>query len=245
MQGYIHSIQSLGTLDGPGVRTVIFAEGCPLRCVYCHNPDTFERRQEDLRSIDALEAQILRFLPYIKNGGVTYSGGEPLLQAAFFAELSRKLKAHGLHIAIDTSGAVDTPDVDRLLAQADLVLLDMKFTTDEDYIRYTGGTLSSVMAFLGKLFARNIPVWIRHVIVPGLNDTERSLDRLVELTRPYTNIERFELLPFKKLCLEKYRMLGLPFPLADTPELSPHRLEECKAYMRSSLLHIGQSAEVV
>ena len=225
MNGYIHSIQSMGTLDGPGVRAVVFASGCPLRCIYCHNPDTHLMHSGELTSIDELTSKILRLKPYIKNGGVTFSGGEPCMQAAFFRELACTLKKEGLHVALDTSGCIMNDDVKLLLGSVDLVLLDVKFNTDEDYRRYTGGSLSSVLGFLGYCNEHNIPVWIRNVVVPEINDKEEDMIKLREIISQYRCIEKTELLPFRKLCLEKYEMLGVPFPLAATPEMDRERLE--------------------
>lgn len=222
----------MGTLDGPGVRTVIFATGCPIRCVYCHNPDTWEGGESV--TAEELRCRIMRFYPYIKRGGVTFSGGEPCLQASFFRELAVALRTDGLHIALDTSGAVINDSVLSLLDKVDLVLLDVKFTSEDDYRRYTGGSLTRTLEFLSLLDERKIPTWIRHVVVPGINDTEDSTLRLRELISPYKCIERVELLPFRKLCLEKYETLRIPFPLRDTPEMDAGRLRELE-----ELCHLG------
>ena len=201
--GYIHSLQSLGTVDGPGVRAVVFASGCPLRCVYCHNPDTWKMTDGTPTEVEQISERIFRLYPYIKDGGVTFSGGEPLLQAEFFAELSAVLKERGLHIALDTSGCVLNEGVLRLLELVDLVLLDVKFDDEASYLRNTGGSFSGTVAFLDELKARSIPTWIRRVIVPKLNDGKEDILRLRELISGYPNIEKVELLPFRKLCLEK------------------------------------------
>lgn len=215
----------MGTVDGPGVRAVIFSSGCPLRCIYCHNPDTHVIHSGEVMTSEDITKKILRLKPYIKNGGVTFSGGEPCLQARFFSELAESFKREGLHIALDTSGCVMNEDVIKLLSLVDLVLLDVKFNTDEDYKRYTGGTLSATMDFLGYCDENNIPVWIRNVVVPGINDTQKDVEKLREITSGYKCIKKTELLPFRKLCLEKYEMLGIPFPLLDTPEMNSERLE--------------------
>lgn len=214
MKGYISSFQSLGTVDGPGVRAVVFAAGCPLRCGYCHNPETRAEKGEATEAA-ALARRILRLKPYIKDGGVTFSGGEPLLQAEFFAELAALLKKEGLHIALDTSGAVDGEAADKLLAAVDLAIVDVKFATEEEYRKYTGGSLARTLAFLDKALALGKKVWIRQVVIRGLNDGDADLARLKSLLAPYAGIiERVEFLPFRKLCLEKYERLGLPFPFA-------------------------------
>ena len=226
MQGYIHSFQSLGTVDGPGVRAVVFASGCPLRCAYCHNPDTWRMKDGTPTDAEELAQRITRLGPYIKNGGVTFSGGEPLMQAEFFTCLAKLLKNEGLHLALDTSGCILNDGVKELLSYIDLVLLDIKFTSEDDYNRYTGGSFKDVIDFLDLIEAVGKSVWIRHVVLPGLNDTEKDIKALRELLRPYKCIEKVELLPFKKLCLEKYEALGIDFPLADLPECSEEKIEE-------------------
>lgn len=234
MKGKIHSIQSLGTVDGPGVRAVVFTSGCPLRCIYCHNPDTWEMRGEEWDA-KKLAEKLLRLYPYIKNGGVTFSGGEPCLQAKFLTELASFLKERGLHIALDTSGAVYSKDVDLLLDTVDLVLLDIKFTDDEAYKLNTGATLTQVVEFLDRLEEKGKDVWIRHVVVPDLNDSDDDIKRLAQLIKPYKCVKKTELLPFKKLCLEKYESLGIPFPLRDTPEMSAGRLAELYCVLKQNL----------
>ena len=234
MTGYIHSIQSLGTLDGPGVRAVVFASGCPLRCAYCHNPDTWG--EGEATSAEELTERILRLYPYIKNGGVTFSGGEPLLQADFFAEVAASLSERGLHIACDTSGSVPRETAERLLAHVDLVILDIKFTTEEEYRTYTGGSLGAALDILRLAESLGKEVWIRQVILPGVNDTEKNALALAELLRPHRRaVSRVELLPFRKLCLEKYEALGIPFPLSDMPEASQKRCDELLKTVLSEL----------
>ena len=235
MRGYVHSLQSLGTVDGPGVRSVVFLSGCPLRCVYCHNPDTWERQESQLTDAEELAARLLRFYSFIKNGGVTFSGGEPLLQAEFVTEVAERLKQEGLHIAIDTCGTPITAATERLLAVADLFLLDIKMTTEEDYKRYTGGSLAATMAFLDKLEQMQKDVWIRHVVVPGINDTEEDILRLAELIKGYTCIKKVELLPYKNLCLEKYKALNLPFPLEATPPMRAEEIAKLEKVLESVL----------
>ena len=234
MQGYIHSIQSMGTLDGPGVRAVVFTEGCPLRCIYCHNPDTWQCKDSDLMDANALAEKILRLYPYIKDGGVTFSGGEPCLQAEFICEVISLVREKGLHIAIDTCGEVDNEQTDKLLQVTDLVLLDIKMTTEEDYKKYTGGSLSAVMAFLDKLERLNKETWIRHVVVPGINDNEEDILRLAELIKGYSCISKVELLPYRSLCIEKYKMLGIPFALENTPQMGKDELKKLTSVLESN-----------
>lgn len=223
MTGYISGFQSLGTVDGPGVRAVVFAAGCPLRCGYCHNPETWAERGRPVTE-EELFKKITRLKPYIKDGGVTFSGGEPLLQAEFFASLAEKLKKEGLNIALDTSGCYGDEHTDKLLSAVDIVLLDIKFTTEEDYLRFTGGSLKKALGFLDKAAKKGKRIIIRQVITEGLNDGEEDIKRLKRLLSPY-KIEKTEFLPFKKLCLEKYENLGIKFPFAEYEETSDETIE--------------------
>ena len=235
MKGYVHSIQSLGTVDGPGVRSVIFTEGCPLRCAYCHNPDTWQCHAENLQDHADVAKKILRFYPYIKDGGVTFSGGEPCLQADFVRETALLLKEKGLHIAIDTCGEVMDDSVKALLETVDLVLLDIKMTTEESYREYIKGSLQNALDFLEYLESIGRDAWIRHVVVPGINDNEEDIDRLAELLRGHSCIKKVELLPFRTLCIEKYASLGIPFPLADTPQMKESDLAKLNARLTEQM----------
>ncbi len=232
MLGRVHSYQSMGTLDGPGVRFVVFLQGCGLRCAYCHNPDTWDCTAGAEVSAEEALKRIRRFIPYIaQSGGVTLSGGEPLLQAAFAAELLSGCKALHLHTALDTSGSVLTPAALKAAELADLILLDVKFTTEEDYKRYTGGSLQTVLRFMGEMRQRQKPLWVRQVILPGINDTEADLLRLYGLIKGYPYLQKVQLLPFHKLCLEKYEAMGIPFPLAGIAAANPRRVEELEQYI--------------
>ena len=231
MQGRIHSFQSLGTVDGPGVRAVVFMQGCPLRCACCHNPDTWDLGGGKLVSAEEIFRKIQRLRAYFgKDGGVTVSGGEPLLQADFVAELFSLCRADGISCALDTSGCVYNESVERLLSLTDLVLLDYKYTNDTDYKKYTGMSMQSAEDFLARLDALGKRVWIRQVIIPTLNDSEESVRRLYALSERYSCIEKTELLPFRKLCVEKYRALGIDFPLENIPEASEELIERLKKY---------------
>ena len=231
MQGRIHSFQSLGTVDGPGVRAVVFMQGCPLRCACCHNPDTWDLGGGKIVSAEEIFRKIQRLRAYFgKDGGVTVSGGEPLLQADFVAELFSLCRADGISCALDTSGCVYNESVERLLSLTDLVLLDYKYTNDTDYKKYTGMSMQSAEDFLARLDALGKRVWIRQVIIPTLNDSEESVRRLYALSERYSCIEKTELLPFRKLCVEKYRALGIDFPLENTPEASEELIERLKRH---------------
>ncbi len=220
MTGRIHSIQTLGTLDGPGVRFVLFCQGCPLRCGCCHNPDTWDVAAG--READALELaeKATRYRTYFgKEGGVTVSGGEPLLQAAFVAEFFRACRERGMNTCLDTAGVALDGEVKALLAHTDRVLLDIKYPTDAQYRAFVGCSIERPLAFLAYLNEKGIPTTLRQVIVPGLNDTAESMAFLATLRGQFACVDGIELLPFKKICQSKYDNMGLEFPFAkyDTP----------------------------
>lgn len=226
--GYIHSIQSLGAVDGPGLRSVIFFQGCPLRCVYCHNPDTWDFGGGEKMTADEVADKIKRFMPYIKNGGITLSGGECLAQPEFAEELLQKFKDMGLHTAIDTSGVCDLRKAEKVLKHTDLVICDIKFTDDLIHKDKTGVSFDKVKEFLALTERLNKPLWIRHVVVPGLTDSEDSVNSVINEAKKYSNLEKIELLPFRKLCLPKYENMGIEFPLNNTLECSKERIEELR-----------------
>ena len=223
--GRVHSFQSMGAVDGPGLRFVVFLQGCPLRCQYCHNPDTWDGLGGTVYTPQQVADRISRYLPYLKRGGVTVSGGEPLYQPEFVAELFRLLQEMGVHTALDTSGAGDLHKARQVLRYTDLVLCDLKFPTEEGYRTYCKGSLQKTQDFLHLVAEENIPLWIRHVVVPGLTDPEASIQQIAWQAAACPTLEKVELLPFRKLCLSKYEEMGIRFPLADTPECSPAALE--------------------
>ena len=235
--GRIHSFQSLGAVDGPGLRFVVFVQGCPLRCMYCHNPDTWNAQGGTEYTVDEVVNKVLRYRTYFgEDGGVTVSGGEALLQAPFVTALFRALKAKGIHTCLDTSGICRTgtahptaagatalSDSEKamladLLAITDLVICDIKFTNEEDYRAHAHGSLASVLSFLSLTQANHVPLWVRHVVVPGVTDSEDEVSTMVALAKRFDNLQKIELLPFRKLCVAKYDSLGIPFPCADIPE---------------------------
>lgn len=226
MKGRVHSIQSMGAVDGPGLRYVVFLQGCPLRCGYCHNPDTWAAQGGAEYTPQELFAKLRRFTPYFgTEGGVTVSGGEALLQPDFVEELFTLCREAGIHTVLDTSGYRLDAAVHRVLDVTDMVLLDIKMTTDEDYRRYVGCSLQQPLDFLQELQRRGIPTWIRQVIVTGFNDNEENILRLRKLLAPYDNITRVELLPFHKLCRPKYEAMGIDFPFERYAETSHDTVE--------------------
>lgn len=225
--GKVHSFQSMGAVDGPGLRCVVFMQGCPLRCVYCHNPDTHSFNGGDEYTPEDMLNKILRFRNYIKNGGVTVSGGEPLMQTGFVKELFTLLRENGIHTALDTSGiGADLEEAKKLLAVTDLVMLDIKFLDEKSYYEYCSSDFSKVIEFLKLTEEMKNPLWIRQVIVPGINDEEDNIHRLLHLLKDYSNVKKIELLPFRKLCVPKYENLGIPFPLADTEPCPQEKIDE-------------------
>ena len=225
MKGRVSSLQSLGTVDGPGLRYVIFLQGCPLRCVYCHNPETWDPAGGREYAPEELVEKVLRCRAYFgEQGGVTVSGGEPLLQAPFVAELFRQLKAAGVHTALDTSGAGDLKQAAQVLDWTDLVLLDLKFPDEAGYRRYCRGSWAQTQAFAALAGEKHVPLWVRHVVVPGLNDSLEDLRAIKAQAESLPGFQKLEWLPFHNMCLEKYQQLGLPFPLEGTPAMEDQNL---------------------
>ena len=227
MKGRMHSVQSLGAVDGPGVRYVVFLQGCPLRCAYCHNPDTWDFAGGTEREAAELVKEICRFKPYFgTKGGVTVSGGEPLQQAPFVEALFRLLHEEGIHTALDTSGVGDLEAARRVLEHTDLVLGDLKFATAEEYKTYCKADMDKVLAFYRLVSEMKVSLWVRHVVVPGLNDTLEDMGKIKSLAESFPTLEKIEWLPFHNLCLEKYQQMGIPFPLEGTDNMDELRLEE-------------------
>lgn len=213
--GRIHSFESMGLVDGPGVRCVVFFQGCRLRCRYCHNPDTWPCGANEGSEIapEALVRKLVRFKPYFgSTGGVTFSGGEPLLQGQFLLEMLRLCKAAGLHTCIDTAG-VGTGGYEEILSLTDLVLYDVKHYTPEGYRRVTGGDIAETLRFLSAMQRVGTPLWVRHVVVPGLTDGDSHLAGLYDYVKTIRNVKKIELLPYHVLGVEKYHRLGISYPL--------------------------------
>ena len=217
MMGSIDSIETFGLVDGPGIRTVVFFSGCRLRCLFCHNPEMFQRKENNM-DVDTLVKKILRSKPYRNHGGVTFSGGEPLLQVNFLLEVCKKLKAENIHIALDTAG-VGIGKYDEILSLVDLVILDIKHTNSLGYKKMTGQKMDEVEKFIEHLNKSGKDVWLRQVIVPGITDQEEYLDSLASYVKKIKNVKKIEFLPFHHLGFEKYEKLGLKNPLKDTPEM--------------------------
>ena len=219
MKGRINSIQTLGTVDGPGVRFVLFMQGCPLRCAYCHNPDTWDFAGGYEVSAKEIFEKVKRYREYFgKDGGITVSGGEPTTQADFVCELFSLCKSEGIHTALDTSGCLWNEKIEKLLEVTDLCLLDYKMCNPEDYEKYTRCKKESVDFFLSELQKRSIDSWLRQVIVKGINDSADSVKALYEVADSHPCVKKVELLKFRKLCAPKYENLGVEFPFGTIPE---------------------------
>lgn len=230
MTGRIHSIETMGMVDGPGIRYIVFLKGCPLRCQFCHNPDTWDTNGGKEMSADDILAEIQSYLPYYQasGGGITVSGGEPLLQADFVLDLFRKCKEAGIHTTLDTTGIIWNEKVEKLLSYTDLVLLDLKEMDARKHHSLTGCINTPVLRFARYLDEHHIPVWIRHVLVPGLTDHPDSMRQIGSFLKGMTNVERVELLPFHKMGEYKWRELGIPYALTNV--MPPTSQEMNKAY---------------
>jgi len=232
--GRIHSWDLSTGVDGPGTRFVLFVSGCPLRCLYCANPDTWHMRDGRQATVDEVMTEIEKYRPFVTTagGGVTLTGGEPLLQSAFSGEVLRRCKEVGLHTALDTSGFLGPRAADELLADTDLVLLDIKCFDVSTYRNLTGGRLAPTLSFATRLDRLGVPIWIRYVLVPGWTDDPEAVAGLARFVAGLDSVERVDILPFHKLGAAKYEALGLPFPLRDTPAPAPALTERVREQFR-------------
>ncbi|MEV4461381.1 pyruvate formate-lyase-activating protein [Microbispora sp. NPDC049633] len=229
--GVIESWDLSVGVDGPGTRFVVFTCGCPLRCLYCHNPETWRMRDGRRVTVDGVMTEVDRYRRFISvaGGGVTVSGGEPLLQPRFTGELLRRCHDSGLHTALDTSGFLGDRASDALLADTDLVLLDIKSHDPQGYRRLTGGSLEPTLRFARRLADLGRPVWVRFVLVPGHTDAEENVEGLARFVASLGNVERVDVLPFHRMAAGKYARLGLAYPLADVTPPGQHLLERVHA----------------
>lgn len=225
--GYIHSFQSLGTVDGPGVRFVVFFQGCNLRCKCCHNPDTWDKiGNATLMEASEVAERVQRYKEYFKaEGGITISGGEPLLQAGFARDIFACCKKAGINTCLDTSGSIINASVEELFSFTDRVLLDIKYTEDSLYRANVGCPISVPLAFLDLLEKRSIPTTVRQVIIPTVNDSEDSVRRLTDMAYSHRCVDKIELLPFRKLCTTKYDKMKIEFPFASIPVPTAEKMQ--------------------
>ncbi|MDE6585789.1 MAG: pyruvate formate lyase-activating protein [Clostridia bacterium] len=235
VKGRLHSVESFGTVDGPGIRFVAFLQGCPLRCKYCHNPDSWTAGAGQEISAEELAKNALKYKSYIKNGGVTVSGGEPLMQIDFVTELFKILKGRGVHTAADTSGATFFADDSecvskhkKLLEYTDLVLLDIKHIDDNEHKKLTGKSNKNTLDFAKYLSDNGKDIWIRHVLVPGITDNDEYLYRLKDFIDTLKTVKKIEVLPYHTMGVTKYENLGIAYPLKGVEPPTAERIENAK-----------------
>lgn len=223
--GWIHSVETFGTVDGPGIRMVVFMQGCPMRCAYCHNPDTWAVEGGKAISADEILDEYERKKEYYRKGGLTVTGGEPLLQIDFVTELFIKAKEKKIHTCLDTSGVTfskqskQLKQMDRLMEVTDLVMLDIKHINEEEHKKLTKQSNVPILAFARYLDQKHVPVWIRHVVVPGITDQEQYLKQLGEFMATLHNVKALDVLPYHTMGIVKYENLGLDYPLKGVPAL--------------------------
>ena len=231
--GNISSIESMGLVDGPGIRYVVFLQGCELRCLYCHNPETWDKDKECQRMTpEELVKKIVRFKSYFgRTGGVTFSGGEPLLQPKFLLECLKLCKKEGINTALDTAG-VGFGDYDEILLLTDLVILDLKAVSEEDYKKITGQPMIRFKKFLADCQRLNKKLWIRQVIVPGINDNEENIKKIKDFVSQLRNVEKVELLPYKTIGVHKYEDLKIKYRLEGVPDMDEERCKELEKLLQ-------------
>lgn len=246
MNGNIHSIETFGTVDGPGIRYVIFTQGCLLRCQFCHNADTWEIGSGKQMSIDEIMQDLTSYLPFIQSsgGGITVSGGEPLLQIPFLIELFKECKKRGIHTTIDSSGGCysNSPqfqaELNELLTYTDLILLDLKHINRKKHISLTGMGNDHILQFAKLLSDKQIPVWIRHVLVPTISDIDEDLHELGDFIATLQNVKKIEILPYHKLGVYKWEALGLEYPLADIEPPSQERVKNAYEILSKQVVFV-------
>lgn len=242
MKGYIHSIETFGTVDGPGVRYVVFAQGCPMRCLYCHNPDTWQMNTGKQMTVEEILNGYRKNKEFYKTGGITVTGGEPLMQTDFLIELFEAAKKEGIHTCLDTSGITYNENnsaymekLDRLMDSTDLVMLDIKHIDPEKHLHLTGQPNDQILAFALYLEAKKKPVWIRHVVVPTLTDEKKYLNALGYFIGGLTNIKALDVLPYHSMGKVKYEALGMDYVLKDLPDMGREELLKAKAMILAGI----------
>ncbi|WP_455662556.1 pyruvate formate-lyase-activating protein [Pradoshia sp.] len=243
MKGRVHSIETCGTVDGPGLRYVVFLQGCLLRCQFCHNPDTWELNGGQEMTVEEIMSELKDYIPYMRysGGGITVSGGEPLIQKEFITALFKECKKLNIHTAIDSSGGcfVNSPhyieSLSELFSVTDLVLLDLKHIDAEKHKKLTGLKNHHIVDFAKLLSERNIPVWIRHVLVPGITTDEEDLEKLSAFISTLNNVEKIEILPYHKLGVYKWKELKLPYPLEGVEPPSDKAVSKANAILQKAI----------
>lgn len=237
--GLIHSLETFGTVDGPGIRLVVFFQGCPMRCLYCHNPDTWDSKKGRPVTVDEILELYEKNRIYYRSGGLTATGGEPLMQLHFLTELFEKAKEKGIHTCLDTSGILyrekAREDYIRLFVSTDLILLDLKHSDPEKHKLLTGHSQKAVLEFLDASCEANIPVIIRHVVVPGYTDSPTQLENLGKIIASRKNIKGLEVLPYHSMGEQKYKELNLEYPLKGLEDLSKEQAEHARRLLLDSI----------
>lgn len=219
--GNIHSIESFGTVDGPGIRLVVFMQGCPMRCKYCHNPDTWDYNDNKKISVEKILEKYESIKEFLKNGGITLTGGEPLMQIDFAIQLFKTAKERNIHTAIDTSGVIFNKEkIDELIKYTDLFMLDIKHIDDEEHKKLTGHSNQQILELAKYISEKNIPLWIRHVVVPTITDKEEYLQELGRFIAGLKSLKALDVLPYHNMAISKYESLGTEYPLKDIPPLT-------------------------
>lgn len=228
MIGYIHSVETFGTVDGPGIRYVVFLQGCPMRCLYCHNPDTWALKGGQQKTVDEIIEEYKKYKPFLTNGGLTVTGGEPLMQMEFVTSLFQKAKEEGIHTCLDTSGVTFHPQnialmqqFDELMKVTDLVMLDIKHIDAEEHRKLTGVKQGFILDFARYISERpDTDLWIRHVVVPGITDRPEYLQRIGEFLATLPKVNALDVLPYHTMGKVKYEKLGIPYPLQNVSAMS-------------------------
>lgn len=245
MNGFIHSKESFGTVDGPGIRYVLFMQGCPMRCLYCHNPDTWKIGGGEEITVDEVIGEFNKNRAFYSKGGITVSGGEPLLQIDFLIDLFRKAKEESIHTCIDTSGVTYNPEnteylkkLDELMEYTDLVMLDIKHIDPDRHIELTSRKNGNILEFAKYLESKNIPVWIRHVIVEGYTDSPEDLKALGRFIGKLRNLKALDVLPYHTMGVSKYKELGIPYKLEGLKSLPQSEAVKAKQYILQGIKEV-------
>ena len=235
MKGRIHSLESFGTVDGPGTRFVVFVQGCPMRCKYCHNPDSWSTETNQQMSVSEILEKYDGVKEFVKSGGLTVTGGEPLMQIDFVTELFKAAKAKNIHTALDTSGILfnkgNTAKIDELLKYTDLVLLDIKHINNEEHIKLTGLPNTNILEFAQYLSQKKLPMWVRHVVVPEITYNEKYLRELGEFIGKLRNVKALDVLPYHDMAIPKYENLGINYPLKDIKPLTKEEALKARGFI--------------
>ena len=241
--GFVRKLETMGMVDGPGIRTIAFLSGCPLRCLFCHNPDMWKPNQADKTTVGVLVDKLKRYKPYYQDtGGVTFCGGEPLNQPEFLYEAMKACQEEGINTVLDTSGFGRVDTFEKILSVTDLILYDIKGVEEDKYRHMTGVPMKTTEIFLAKAQEMNVKIWIRIVIVPGIHDSFEYMDQLAQYLAPLKNIERIDLLPYHTMGVNKYELIDMEYPLAGVPAMNKEKSMEFQEYLISKIDEIREAS---